>query len=301
MCGKSTTTVPLLHNDNQAALQLPDAFYEKLALQCDKAAFKHCTGVTKDYRDACATKNVYGKDPAGAETGRCALTFKLSRALESDSTIMSPEQLNLHLVRASYFGRTEVVRMLLDLPLERGVDPSSRNNDALRFASLRGRTEVVRMLLAQRGRGVEPSDDNNYALRVASREGHIEVVRLLLDEPAGPGGRGVEPSADNNGALRWASAYGHAEVVRMLLDEPTGPGGRGVDPSADDNYALRWASSFGHTEVVRMLLALPLWRGVAPVDVLLEAQRLARRNGRIEVVRMLLERLGVPPVDPLAA
>jgi hypothetical protein len=38
--------------------------------------------------------------------------------------------------------------MLLDLPLDRGVNPAANNNEALQNACHFGRTEIVRMLLA---------------------------------------------------------------------------------------------------------------------------------------------------------
>jgi len=83
-------------------------------------------------------------------------------------------------------GHTEVVRLILDLPLERGVDPTARDNEALRHASLNGNTEIVRLLLAlPPDRGVNLSARDNEALRHACvrhacYHGHTEIVRMLL-------------------------------------------------------------------------------------------------------------------------
>jgi len=42
-------------------------------------------------------------------------------------------------------GHVEVVRLLLDLPLERGVNPAANDNLALRTAREIGHTEIVRL------------------------------------------------------------------------------------------------------------------------------------------------------------
>ena len=84
--------------------------------------------------------------------------------------------------------------------MERGVNPATYNNAALRFACRNGLTDVVRMLLAlPPERGIDPAVDNNVAIRTASAHGHIEIVRLLLDLPPK---RGVNPTALNNEALQ---------------------------------------------------------------------------------------------------
>jgi len=146
----------------------------------------------------------------------------------------------------------------LELDPSRGVDPSARDNDALRYASLNGHTEIVRMLLElDPSRGVDPSANNNQAIRYASNRGHTEIVRMLLEVDAF---RGVDPSANDSYALRIASGNGHTKIVGMLLELDLS---RGVDPSARDNDALRIAARLGFTEVMVLLLRLAPSRGVA--------------------------------------
>ncbi len=58
---------------------------------------------------------------------------------------------------------------------------------------------------------VDPSIRNNYAIRYANANGHLSVVeRLLQDER-------VDPSADDNYAICYASYNGHLQVVQRLL------------------------------------------------------------------------------------
>jgi len=76
--------------------------------------------------------------------------------------------------------------------------------------------------------GVNPTTKDNYAIRWASKKGHIDVVssllgcqpgqpevakvKLLLQQP------GADPTADNNYAIREASENGYIEVVKLLLE-----------------------------------------------------------------------------------
>ena len=61
---------------------------------------------------------------------------------------------------------------------------------------------------------VDPSARNNYAIRWASENGHYNIVRLLLNDPR------VDPSDADNWAIFWASYYGHYNIVRLLLTDP---------------------------------------------------------------------------------
>jgi len=194
-------------------------------------------------------------------------------------------------VHACKHGRTEIVRLLLDLPLERGVNPAANNNEVLCSACDEGCTDIVRLLLAlSPERGVNPAANNYEPLRNACENGHTEIVRLLLDLE-----RGMNPAAKST--LRWACYWGHTEIVRVLLDLPLE---KGVDPTIYDNLALRHAWRFGHTEIVRLLLDLPLERGVNPGARDNEALRTASYNGKTKIVRMLLALSPERGVNPAA-
>jgi len=81
-------------------------------------------------------------------------------------------------------GHTEIVRLLIDLPLNRGVDPGARDKKAFRTACERCHTEIVRLLFdLPLNRGVNPAARDNEALRSACANGHTEIVRMLLDLP----------------------------------------------------------------------------------------------------------------------
>ena len=138
-------------------------------------------------------------------------------------------------IEAARNGDLEMVRLLIN-----EVNPATRNNCAIRMASLHGHSEVVKLLLQDER--VDPTADDNYAIHGASYNGHVEVVRLLLQDER------VDPTVINNASIIGASQYGHTEVVKLLLQD-----GR-VNPSARGNRPIQLASRNGHTEAVKLLL-----------------------------------------------
>ena len=170
---------------------------------------------------------------------------------------------DLALRRASFYGRTECVRLLLDA----GADVHAKNDDALGYASESGHAECVQLLLAA---GADVHAKNDEALSLASKRGHTECVRRLIQA-------GADVSAGNYNAFRWASSNGHTECVRVLLQA-------GADVHAWNDYALRWASAYGHTECVRLLLDAG---ATITYRILCETSE----NGFIKCARILLGRM----------
>ena len=81
------------------------------------------------------------------------------------------------IVLASYYGHTEICRLLLADPR---IDPSIKNNSSIAQASLRGHTETVRLLLTD-ARVDSSTRGDFFPLRYASRLGHEDIVFMLLD------------------------------------------------------------------------------------------------------------------------
>ena len=92
----------------------------------------------------------------------------------------------LHL--ASYFGRAEAVRQLLDL--DAPVDDSSRNQmhvTALHAAAAGSHSEIVWLLVAS-GARVDARQSHGWTpLHAAAANGDVESVRALLSGGASPG------------------------------------------------------------------------------------------------------------------
>ncbi|PRP85253.1 putative ankyrin repeat protein [Planoprotostelium fungivorum] len=132
---------------------------------------------------------------------------------------------------------TEAVELLLR---DHRVDPSVKDNHAIRWASSGGYTQLVRLLLSHHQ--VDPAAGCNEAIRGASIRGHTDIVKLLLSSPR------TDPSDANNLAIIRASTEGHIDIVGLLLKDDR------VNPSAENNEAIRRASCRGHAEVVELLL-----------------------------------------------
>ena len=77
------------------------------------------------------------------------------------------------------------------------VDPSSRDNEAIRESSSNGHFTVVKLLLADPR--VDPTAKYNEAISSACTNGKFDVVNLLLADPR------VYPSTDYNDVIRWLS------------------------------------------------------------------------------------------------
>jgi hypothetical protein len=67
----------------------------------------------------------------------------------------------------------------------------------------------VKLLLADKR--VDPSAKNQFAIRKACQNGHPEIVKLLLAD------KRVDPSADDQYPIRSVSVKGHFEVAQLLL------------------------------------------------------------------------------------
>ena len=117
---------------------------------------------------------------------------------------------SFRLVKACEYGHAKLVKILLDLP---NVDPSERDNLAIRVACTHGYTKVAEILLQDPR--VDPSAQNNKALFKACVGGYVKIIKMLLADPR------VDPSKQNNIVIKTACLYGHIEIVRLLLQYPS--------------------------------------------------------------------------------
>ncbi len=236
------------------------------------------------------------------------------------------------LLAASYFGRLEIVRILLDhgaeanaenrqsknsldqvsrgeygsqedgvrvaqLLLERGVDVNASDKDhwtPLHSASYYGRSEIVRVFLDHGADVNAENHEGETPLELVARgKDHskgdgVRVAQLLLD-------RGADVKAQPKGhwtPLNWASYYGKPDMVRVLIDH-----GATVNLNAE-NGLLRtplqdvsrgeYESQDDGVRVAQLLLE----RGadVNAQDINRETPlHFASSSGRIEIARVLLD------------
>lgn len=85
---------------------------------------------------------------------------------------------NWYLTNSTYYGYTEVVRLILKDPR---VDPSFDDNDVILLASDNDHPEIVKLLLEDPR--VDPSVYKNSVIKWASKNKHKEIVNLLIRDP----------------------------------------------------------------------------------------------------------------------
>lgn len=216
--------------------------------------------------------------------------------------------------------------------LNRGYDPSVKNNIMIGLLSRYGKLKLVERLLSDKR--VDPSANNNFALRIASKMGYINIVKLLLQDIR------VNPTANNNEALHLAfqtrnysiagllirdnrtqvrdnifiaAQYGYLEVVESLMSNSLINdvmyiaikfGQEAIidkyiqdvrfEPARDDNKTIYLASKKGYLLIVNKLLQDP---SVDPSANYNRAIRFACKKGHLDVVQRLLQD---PRVNPAA-
>jgi ankyrin repeat protein len=112
---------------------------------------------------------------------------------------------------AAWFGRVEIVRMLIDA----GADVEAKDNDG--WAPLHraaGNVEIARMLI-DAGANVNVQDEKGWTpLHVAALNERVEIVRVII-------GAKAKLNVQNNYGwtpLHVVAIYGNVEIARMLID-----------------------------------------------------------------------------------
>ena len=161
--------------------------------------------------------------------------YTVIKTLISDPQV-DDDTFNISLSRACEYGQEDIAFLLLQ---DRRIDPSAKNNEAIRMASSKGHDKIVDLLLVYPR--VNPSDDSNKAITSASGNGHFKVVKLLLTDPR------VDPSVSNNYPLVLASQNGYFNIVKLLLRDTR-------VQNRDTERALYLASQNGYLNIVELLL-----------------------------------------------
>jgi ankyrin repeat protein len=175
-------------------------------------------------------------------------------------------------------------RRIVELLAFKNLDPSSRQNLALRTLSYIGNKELVEILL--QNPKLNMNANFNDSLCLACSTGRLDVVDLLLKDgrldPTIPSS--IFPDDLGNNALETACAYGHLSVVQLLLNDPR------VDPSSNDCLAVTLAAGNGHSNILeRLLQDQRVVSNCRPHEALIEAIL----EDHEECIRILLTNEGI--------
>lgn len=171
------------------------------------------------------------------------------------------------LMYAAMLGRLEVVQQLLD----KGADVNAitrTGSTALEYAAL-GLDRDLAKSLHQRITNPFSRDVVGWIQKVNRRKCHLQVMKFLLE-------KGADPNAGS--PLSTAGMKGDMEAVKLLLDA-------GVDPNAEEGLGLKLAVTKGEARAVHVFVE----KG-ANERTLSEALAPAAYNGRLEAVRLLLDK-----------
>lgn len=154
--------------------------------------------------------------------------------LESMPSALVEYNNNSALQWACQEGVEKVVDALLEkITISSNIEGISR---ALGIASQLGHCEILKSLV---NKGIDPSSNDNYALRYASKNGHLETVTYLLSISAVSN----NAAALSNAALDAACKKGHTEIVKLLLNITSVQDSLGYQGRYPELY---WALRAGH-------------------------------------------------------
>jgi ankyrin repeat protein len=189
-------------------------------------------------------------------------------------------------------GRTEIVRMILDLPPERrggftGEDLCTTTNPEIvrmaidsitdpfqrsrvcATAGMGGRTDIIRMLIDNARKHGDLNMDDGGALEQAAIAGHMDIIRMFL-------GQRIRYTV-----IEAASRAGRIGILRLLIDNQ-------MTKFGETNIGRSLEQVAGgedeHVEVVRLILSYPRYRGVHP-----KAIQNAVSYGHMKILRLLLD------------
>lgn len=225
-----------------------------------------------------------------------------------------------YLIRASFFGDEDMVKLLLQIPAININAQNESGETALLCAacpfmstSRRGHYEnMVKLLLQVPNININVQDKNlNTPLIIASKAGHENIVKLLLQIP------GIDVNAQcekGNTALMWAVSNSYENIVKLLLQ------------SSDINFNVQnktgsnvydLAKEHGYSAIAEFL-ALPIFfedydldlakeRGYSAIEKLIDVkvkelidQALeAIRLNNLEQLKIILCQLMLQPADKI--
>jgi ankyrin repeat protein len=167
-------------------------------------------------------------------------SLKLLLAREPQLAGERDENGNSPLLIAAYYGRTAMVRAILD----HGVRP---NVFEACTAGLAG--DVVRLLKENPRLVHERSHDGWTPLHLAAFFGRLEIVKMLLE--SGAPMLAISSNNESNLPINAAAAGRRNDVVRLLVERGCPPDAR----ASDQGYtALHLAANNGNVELVEFLL-----------------------------------------------
>jgi len=158
-----------------------------------------------------------------------------------DSRVDPTLRNNYALRHAAKYGYLPIVKLLL---ADSRVDPTALDNMAIKDAAYEGMVAIVKLLYNDKrvNKSFDISKDSNYVFNMMCREGDLDMVELLLLDDR------LDPTMNNNYALRLAAEGGFYQIIEVLLADSR------IDAGYDENDALNQACYHNHFDCAALLL-----------------------------------------------
>jgi len=226
-----------IENNNKAIFYdrvISDIFLKKTNLQFYVDIFNQRLKIGNKSFEVYAAKSISG----ALYNNRDDIAFYFEGLLKSGKSKYNSHLLNC----AAFFGRTEIMKKLLD----EGADPDSKDelgNTVLLRAVLSGRIETVKLII-DRGANLK-SASGTSAIFLAMNCGFHEILSLLIFSGADlnvKSSQGFYP-------LHYAVSQNNLQLIKLLID-------KGANPDLKDDFgktAFDYARANGSDKIIKMI------------------------------------------------
>lgn len=149
------------------------------------------------------------------------------------------------LMNASYLGREDIVRYLIEYDAAINKERKNDGTTALWLAAQNGHENLVKVLVEHGANINKLNDDDVSPLLIATQSGYVDIIMMLTEL-----GADVNKSDSYGTTPLWeASRIGNTTIVQHFIDH-----GAKIDAERNDGITPLWiAAQNGHEDVVRIL------------------------------------------------
>lgn len=228
-------------------------------------------------------KEIYAQWFDAAKKGNSEIIEKLMSRVNINE---QDDDGNNALILASYFGHTQIVKLLLQDPKKININLRNKlSSSALFAAACQNHEDALRLLLEFPGVNVNAQNkQGNSGLIIAASNGHENIAKLLLQSPS------INVNMQNEHGttpLITAVCNERENIVKLLLQHPN------VNVNiadSDDVTALIFAVEHDLQNIVKLLLNAPHVNINAQTPYGVTALIYAINKNNIEIVKLFLQR-----------